>query len=479
MSSSQTLFTFIQLALPFILGIVGRYIAENKNINPKDGFLAGFFGNIIGIGILLSLKKRPTPFSSKEDYLIRYHIQNKGLRIILKIASILLLIMISMFFGLIDMKSRGANFVRPAFTLSWMFYSYILIFSRFSKYTIWGKEVHNNYNASIHDSKPKTPSPVHTKDLEEEEESVQTKTPKDSNPMQLKAYKLEDGRTLFVDDDGKVVDVSEVQEYTLEDGSKIYIKNGEVFSHDKQEKNKNEEIDDFNIPVETLLTAENAINLDLETTERKKPQKSFIEESTIPDNTEEKSNDRNNLPEQNSKVFIIAMIGFACIMLILYLVSESNNSNDTSVKQNKTQTSPPVNSQRFVSSTAKNNIARSQNTKPKEQTPVKKINSISSRERKNNELNSSVKDNLFLGNNYAEADLHNSAISQYSLGINTLKEYGLSNLSNENIKLLSELYFKRGMEKDRLMRDGKRSNGYPESSTYDRDMAIKVLDYLK
>jgi len=477
MSSTLPLLFLLQIGIPILLGVIGQQIAKKKNLNPKDGFLAGIFGNVIGIIILLSVKERSTPFTSTKDFEIEYHIRNKAVRIVLKIASVLLLIMVSMFFGLIEMKSRGASTIRPAFTLSWMFYSYILIFSRFSKYTIWGKEIPKGNDRFIHEAKSNQVRALKNdtadkkpKDSPIKNSNNETKTGK------LNAYKLEDGKTLFVDENGKVVDVSEVQEYVLEDGSKIYVKGGEVINLEPSSKEENLESDETIILEEkpkategkTDIQLDQPINEDSKNLSENDPQK-----TTTKKTLQEHSDNASKLPESNPKIFLIAMIGFVVVISGLFFYSESKKTESTETNLSQRYVIP----KRVIDSLNGVKSPKAQVSKPKPSTT--QSNYISPTQKRNNQLRQTVKENLNLGRQYSDRNMQRPAITQYDSGINLLLEFGLRNLDNDNIKLLSDLFFQRAKEKDRLKRTDAKNSYFSESATSDREKAIEVLDYLK
>lgn len=477
MSSTLPLLFLLQIGIPILLGVIGQQIAKKKNLNPKDGFLAGIFGNVVGIIILLSVKERPIPFTSANNYQIEYHIKNKALRIVLKIALLLLLIMISMFFGLIEMKSRGASTVRPAFTLSWMFYSYILIFSRFSKYTIWGKEIPKGNDLLIHDTKSNQVQPLKNVTIDKQQKDAPIRNPINKiKTGKLTAYKLEDGKTLFVDENGKVIDISEVQEYVLEDGSKIYVKGSEVVNLDTSLKEEHLVSDETIILEEKPKKAEtktdvqldHPINDSFKNLPENKPKNSFTEKTE-----KEQSNIERELTESDPKIFFIAMIGFAVVVSGLFFYSESIKSESNKTTPTKSYTIP----QRVLDSLNGVKSSKTKVSKPKSSTT--QSNYISPKQEKNNQLRQTIKEKLNLGKRYSDMNMERPAIAEYDSGIDLFLQFGLKDLDNDNIKLLSDLFFQRAKEKDRLKRTDPKNSYFPESATSDREKAIEVLDYLK
>ncbi|MDC0925720.1 hypothetical protein OAQ24_00710 [Flavobacteriaceae bacterium] len=488
MPSDQSLFIVFQIISPIILGVIGQQIAKKKNLNPKDGFLAGVFGNLIGIIILLSLKERPIPFTSDKVIRIQYHIKNKAIRILLKLGMLLLLIMVSMFFGLVEMKSRGGISIRPAFTLSWMFYSYILIFSRFSKYTIWGKEIFPDNLQPAYEVKPKQAEPIYKEVSQEKEDNSMKKSNDDSNLEKLKAFKLEDGRTLFVDENGKVVSITEVQEYILEDGSKIYIRDGKVICKEVSQNPKDKTFEENNIPPEKLLSREDYIDLKVDYQDQEQQENSQKDEIQEPFIDNNQLNNARKQPDPNTRVFILAMTGFVVIIAALYFYSESQKSQSLAIISRKSNTTQDTSKRDTSQSTSKKKIvddlkdsgiySANESRWIPERSPTR-TNNNNQRRRSNNQLRVSVEEILNLGKQYLEMEMHQTAITQYSQGINNLLDYGLNNLDNDNIKLLSELYFQRGMAKDRAVKNNPFSTSFKESATSDRKNAVDILDRLK
>lgn len=464
MGAAQTFFILFPLSLAIGFGFLGRYIAIRKNINPKDGFIVGFLTTIIGILILLIISKREIPFTKKNEYIIHYHIKNKTLRIALKVLASVFILIVFSFIGILERPEGGGSFISPVIRNSIAFYSFILIFSRFSNYTIWGREEfigeHKDPLKTAHEIIP----PILIEDNLKSEVAIKDKIQiqelekipeKREDKFPFKTMKLKDGRTMYIDENGELKDLDELEKFELEDGSVIFVKEKKIINPEliSESKSKDSMLDELSFEEQ----AENSFDAPL--------------------NSEKQTEGSNEMAfhlDNNQKIFIGVLISFFLFVGSFYIISERKIEPTILPKKNKEGSDVITSPQRTINSLGQLNNTSYANSNSSSPKPNGTSASLNNREQKNRKLAEEIGAKLEMGNSYSISGNPAAAITVYSAAIRTLTEHGITNLSNQNLKTLSILYYKRGLEKSKNM-----NQKYSVPASLDIQNSEDVLKYLK